>query len=58
MKNGLTIALAISLVLSAAAIWGSCAIPHRVAGTPSPTLPLALAYSQSDSGESPWHSIH
>jgi hypothetical protein len=30
MKNGLTIALAISLVLGAAAVWGSCAVPHRV----------------------------
>jgi hypothetical protein len=29
MKNGLTIALAISLVLGAAAAWGSCAMPHR-----------------------------
>jgi hypothetical protein len=29
MKNGLTIALAIGLVLGAAAAWGSCAVPHR-----------------------------
>ena len=34
MKSGLTIALAISLVLSAAAVWGSCAVPQRVAINP------------------------
>jgi hypothetical protein len=32
VKSALTIALAISLVLGAAAAWGSCAIPHRAAG--------------------------
>jgi hypothetical protein len=31
VESALTIALAISLVLGAAAVWGSCAIPHRVA---------------------------
>lgn len=29
MRKDLTIALAISLVLGAAAAWGSCAVPHR-----------------------------
>lgn len=29
MRKALTIALAISLVLGAAAVWGSCAVPHR-----------------------------
>jgi hypothetical protein len=28
VKNSLAIALAISLVLGAAAAWGSCAVPH------------------------------
>jgi hypothetical protein len=28
MKSSLTIALAISMVLAAAAAWGSCAVPH------------------------------
>jgi hypothetical protein len=28
MKNSLAIALTISLVLGAAAAWGSCAVPH------------------------------
>ena len=28
MRKDLTIALAISLLLGAAAIWGSCAVPH------------------------------
>jgi hypothetical protein len=31
MKHGLAIAIAISLVLGAAAAWGSCAVPHRAA---------------------------
>jgi len=35
VKNGLSIALAISLVLGAAAAWGSCAVPHRVDGQPA-----------------------
>jgi hypothetical protein len=40
MRNSLTIALAMSLVLGAAAAWGSCAVPHRItqdpAGSPVP----------------------
>jgi hypothetical protein len=35
VKNAVTIAVAISLVLGAAAAWGSCAVPHRVALGPA-----------------------
>lgn len=36
VKNGLTIALAISLVLGVGALWGSCAVPHPVSSLTSP----------------------
>ena len=37
MKNA-AIAIAIALVLGAAAMWGSCAVPHKVAAEPAQSV--------------------
>ena len=37
VKNA-AIAIAIALVLGAAAMWGSCAVPHKVAGEPAQSV--------------------
>ena len=41
MKNGLSIALAISLVLAAGVAWGSCAVPQHAALDPPGTTTMA-----------------
>lgn len=52
MRKALTIALAISLVLGAAAAWGSCAVPHRASEVKvSPASPTSYRISDAHPGD-------